>query len=48
MYFSEAVCTTDSVSVNRPLHIAARNGLVTVVQLLIDKGSNLFALDCNG
>ena len=32
----------------RPLHIAARNGLVSIVQLLISKGANIFAVDSNG
>lgn len=33
---------------SRPLHIAARNGLVPVVQDLIRKGGSVLALDENG
>ena len=32
----------------RPLHIAAQNGLVSVVQELISKGASLLALDNKG
>lgn len=47
------VCTayTDSVSVfhcYRPLHIAAKGGLVPVVQDLISKGGSVLALDESG
>ncbi len=31
-----------------PLHIAARNGLVPVVQLLLSKGASVTATDNNG
>ena len=31
-----------------PIHIAAKNGLVPVVQLLLSKGANLTASDENG
>lgn len=36
------------VSLFRPLHIAASNGLVSVVQELITKGASLLAVDNKG
>ena len=32
----------------RPLHIAARSGMVRVVQELVRRGGNLSARDCDG
>ena len=46
---------TDGESINvsnseqkMPIHIAAKNGLVSVVQLLLSKGANVTAADENG
>lgn len=32
----------------RPLHVAARNGLIVVVQELLAKGASVLAVDENG
>uniref|UniRef100_A0A673CRB8 Ankyrin repeat domain 52a n=1 Tax=Sphaeramia orbicularis TaxID=375764 RepID=A0A673CRB8_9TELE len=44
-----ASCLSDSPSVcSRPLHLAARNGLATVVQALLSRGATVLAVDEEG
>lgn len=44
-----ASCLSQSPSLSsRPLHLAARNGLATVVQALLSRGATVLAVDEEG
>ena len=36
------------ISLSRPLHIAAKNGLVLATQTLLEKGASVMVIDVNG